>query len=86
MMIRGQKSWVAEHSGTIFTMLSCLFAAGVSWGACQIQLKTLADDVKEIKTKHREDRDSLIEMQNDIKWIRQSMERRAAVSPKDDPA
>jgi hypothetical protein len=59
----------------IITCVMLLASVAVSWGMQQQQISTLRSEVDGVKAMAKADHDSLIEIKNDVKWMREQMEK-----------
>lgn len=69
-------------TGTIITVLCIGVSIVASWSVAQYQIgelrgdvKTLQQDVAMMRTQRAEDREAMVEVRNDVRWIRDAIER-----------
>ena len=62
-----------ETVGFVVTILFVLASISASYGVSQHQLNKHEEDIKTIKTDVDKTEDILIEIRNDVKWLRQKL-------------
>lgn len=62
-----------ETVGFVVTILFVLASISASYGVSQHQLNKHEEDIKTIKTDVDKNEDILIEIRNDVKWLRQKL-------------
>tara|TARA_R100000655_G_scaffold68985_2_gene107222 strand:- start:707 stop:919 length:213 start_codon:yes stop_codon:yes gene_type:complete len=62
---------IEQRAGVIFSLITSLLFCGAAFGVAQTQIKHNREAIKT----YEEDHDRLIAIENNIKWIRSTLEK-----------
>lgn len=68
-------TWFGAHVGTILTCLGLLCGLVAAAAVAQYQISEQRTDLDTLQAQQKNDRELLIEVRNDVRWIRSAIDR-----------
>lgn len=74
-MGRGTWRWISNHVGTMVSVIVLICGVAGSMAVGQYQNREQQRELNELKARHATDREAIVEIRTDVRWIRETLDR-----------